>query len=249
MCRLATRNNVFHRAYKLKRSFSSSSPELTQIQQLLFKQTTTLKQVDFKSSCATKIKLEIRPWMNESIQATAYKQISGAGVDSTCAAIPIQAQESETLLQFGCDSSEGENEDLHIELNLPPMMHLNVSLVDGQVDIFDKVEGDVRVSLGRGNISGVKLRGMQIGLSSNDGCVKITNLIEGETIKLAAKEINCKKLMAKTIDVKLSKAENNSTFGAIYASNCIINSSSTGSLKVGNIHGSLEIKSEGWWSR
>ncbi|KAJ0408850.1 hypothetical protein P43SY_000746 [Pythium insidiosum] len=134
---------------------------------------------------------------------------------------------------------------VEIELRLPHLMDLEVSAVRGDVEIHDKIEGNVRVALGDGDIRVHKLRGEQIQLKTNRGNVTVASLIEGEQVKIAASSATVKRLMSASTEMKLAKAsEEDTEIGAIYSSTCLVNSFSRGAIRVGNIHGFLRIIGE-----
>ncbi|KDO31745.1 hypothetical protein SPRG_19524 [Saprolegnia parasitica CBS 223.65] len=87
---------------------------------------------------------------------------------------------------------------------------------------------------------------MKLHLSTNDGVIRVHNLLEGDAISLSAKQIECKKIMAKFADVKITKSPValDSSFGAMYVAQAVVGSVATGALRVGNIHGALDIKSQ-----
>ncbi|RHY56515.1 hypothetical protein DYB30_004302 [Aphanomyces astaci] len=146
------------------------------------------------------------------------------------------------------DSVGNASTPLHVELHLPSQTDLNVSLVHGNATLHDKVEGNVTIALNRGNISADKLRGTNVRLVSNDGTIAIHTLVEGESVTLSAKHIDCKKVMAKRAEITLSKSVAeplNSSFGALYTNLATIQSAATGTLTVGNVHGALDIRSDG----
>ncbi|RQM17864.1 hypothetical protein B5M09_009086 [Aphanomyces astaci] len=128
------------------------------------------------------------------------------------------------------DSVGNASTPLHVELHLPSQTDLNVSLVHGNATLHDKVEGNVTIALNRGNISADKLRGTNVRLVSNDGTIAIHTLVEGESVTLSAKHIDCKKVMAKRAEITLSKSVAeplNSSFGALYTNLATIQMQST----------------------
>ncbi|CAI5703635.1 unnamed protein product [Peronospora effusa] len=140
--------------------------------------------------------------------------------------------------------------DTKVQLLLPPTLDLHVAVANGHVVVQDKIEGDVKVVVGCGDITVHKLRGQLVHLKTNGGTIQVSAVIEGETVHLEASDsIHCKKLMADKAQVKLGKeGQSDSNFGAIYASTCSITSTDqTGetALRVGNMHGYLRVSSEG----
>ncbi|GLE09056.1 hypothetical protein PINS_up020622 [Pythium insidiosum] len=134
---------------------------------------------------------------------------------------------------------------VELELRLPHLMDLDVSAVRGDIEIQDKVEGNVRVAVGDGDIRVHKVRGEQIQLKTNRGRVEVASLVEGEHVKIAASAVTVKRLMSAMTEVKLAKASDDDTeFGAIYASTCLVNSLGHGAIRVGNIHGFLRVIGE-----
>ncbi|EGZ06407.1 hypothetical protein PHYSODRAFT_389918, partial [Phytophthora sojae] len=141
-------------------------------------------------------------------------------------------------------------EDFSLRLLLPHTVDLNVAVANGSVALRDKIEGDVKVVVGRGDVSVNKLRGKAVSLKTNGGRIQVTALVEGETVRLEANEsVSCKRLMAGRADVKLGKgAPAESDFGAIYAATCSVvstNQSGEAALRVGNVHGYLRVSSDG----
>lgn len=141
-------------------------------------------------------------------------------------------------------------EDAHVQLLVPYTAALNVAIANGRVRVQDKIEGDVKVVVGRGDIEVDKVRGTAVTLKTNGGKIDVLTLVEGETVSLEATEsVACQRLMAERAEVKLGKGEAScSTFGAIYASTCSIvstNPSNRSNLRLGNVHGYLRVSSEG----
>ncbi|KAF0683400.1 Aste57867_24524 [Aphanomyces stellatus] len=139
-----------------------------------------------------------------------------------------------------------DSDPVRVELHLPSQLNLVVSLTDGHVTIHDKLEADVTVGVGRGNITVDKLRGPFLRLTTNHGTITVTSLVESDYVKLVAHQIDCKRLMAKRADITLSKDTDarDSSFGAMYTSLATLLSASTGTLAVGNVHGALDIRSD-----
>ncbi|KAG6614345.1 uncharacterized protein IUM83_14477 [Phytophthora cinnamomi] len=141
--------------------------------------------------------------------------------------------------------------DATVQLRLPHSVDLSVAVASGGVSLQDKLEGDVHVAVGRGDVAVHKLRGRSVSLKTNGGRVRVAALVEGETVRLEASDsISCKRLMAGKADVKLGKgaAPAESDFGAIYAATCNVvstNQSGDAALHVGNVHGYLRVTSDG----
>lgn len=134
-----------------------------------------------------------------------------------------------------------------LQLFLPHLIDLNISVVNGSVSVQDKIEGNVKIVVGEGDIRVNKLRGKDINLKSNNGRIDVASLIEGEKVKLASNAVDCKRLMSSSTEIKLASGANSgdSDFGAIYSSACVINSFAKGSsLQVGSVHGYLRVTGE-----
>ncbi|GMF10037.1 unnamed protein product [Phytophthora lilii] len=141
-------------------------------------------------------------------------------------------------------------QELQLQLLLPHTADVDVKLAHGGVTLRGKMEGDVKVVLGRGHIALDKARGKSVSLKTNGGGIDVAALVEGETVRLEASDgIRCKRLMAGRAEVKLGKGlEAESDFGAIYAATCSVvstNQSGTATLRVGNVHGYLRVAGEG----
>lgn len=139
--------------------------------------------------------------------------------------------------------SSDEDDATTLQLFVPHLIDLNVSVARGDVTLRDKIEGDVKVTVGDGAICAHKLRGTAISLKTNRGAIAIASLLEGEKVALAANTVTCKRLMAGATDIKLHKSTSASPsdFGAIYSSACVVTSQATDALTVGNVHGYLRI--------
>lgn len=131
-----------------------------------------------------------------------------------------------------------------VQLHLPHLIDLNISVVNGNVTIQDKIEGDVKIVVGEGDIMVNKLRGEDISMKTNKGSVDIASLLEGEQVKIAANAVTCKRLMSGVTEIKLGKGDSDSEVSAIYSSACVINSLSKGGIQVGNVHGYLRVVGE-----
>ncbi|GAB9473030.1 hypothetical protein Gpo141_00010193 [Globisporangium polare] len=152
------------------------------------------------------------------------------------------------------DDALAGDQQMTLQLFLPHLIDLSVSVVNGSVSVQDKIEGDVKIVVGEGDIRVNKLRGENINLKTNNGRIDVASLIEGEKVKLAAHAVDCKRLMSGSTEIKLasggtstssSSNSGDSDFGAIYSSACVINSFAKGcSLQVGSVHGYLRVTGE-----
>ncbi|RLN85186.1 hypothetical protein BBJ28_00009607 [Nothophytophthora sp. Chile5] len=214
-------------------------------------------RLHFQASDGAATHVEIVPVLSAADFAMRVFAPSGSDVDAE-SLFAIQEElatgssggaESVTTLRIA--KNDGSPTATRVQLMLPHLIHLNVSVVHGGVAIQDKVEGDVKVVVGRGPIVVNKLRGKELSLKTNDGSIRVASLVEGETVKLeAANSVNCKRLMAGKAEVKLGKGdpEAESDFGAIYAAACSITSATQSGqslLRVGNMHGYLRVVGEG----
>ncbi|OQR92461.1 hypothetical protein ACHHYP_03683 [Achlya hypogyna] len=204
-------------------------------QHVKIERSTELKEVQFKTTGAIKVEVNIRPSLGEHVEVNVH----GPGGDD---AFRVQ-QTSNALVQIIEDDLKMP---VSVDLHVPVMLGLQLSLVQGSVHFHDKIEGDVRVTTGAGDIHVNKVRGMKLQFTTNNGAIRVSNLLEGENIVLSAKQVDCKKMMAKFADVKLTRTPEalDSAFGALYVAQAVVSSVSTGSLRVGNIHGALDIKSQ-----
>jgi hypothetical protein len=152
-----------------------------------------------------------------------------------------------------------------VDLHVPIMMHnlhLRISLALGNVHLHEKIEGNVTIAAGRGNVHVDKVRGSILELNAHKGSITVNSLVEGQHVTLHAQQVHCKRLMAKRADIKLVKATNtsssssssssnispslDSTFGAMYVTEAFLfGGYCTGALRIGNLHGALDIISEG----
>ncbi|OQS03613.1 hypothetical protein THRCLA_04068 [Thraustotheca clavata] len=206
-------------------------------QQLKIERSPELKEIQFKTTGSTPVEVHVRPSLMESIEFNVH-----GGVSSEPFAVQ---QSSKSMIQIVEDELEA-NDIVQVELHVPAMLGLNLSLVQGNVLLHEKIEGDVRVNTGTGNITIDKVRGMNLQFTSNNGAIVVNSLVEGESVAMSAKQIECKKILAKDANIKLTKATLplDSSFGAMYVAQGQLFNAATGSLRVGNIHGSLDIKSQ-----
>ncbi|DBA01925.1 TPA: hypothetical protein N0F65_005114 [Lagenidium giganteum] len=135
--------------------------------------------------------------------------------------------------------------NMTVHLFVPHLIDLHLSVVNGNVQIRDKIEGDVHVAVGEGNVQVNKVRGEVVDLKTNNGRVDVSTLLEGERVKMAASAVICKRLMAGKSEIKLTRGDGTpktSQFGAIYSPITLINSMAARSrLHVGNSHGFLRV--------
>ncbi|KAK1936936.1 hypothetical protein P3T76_009714 [Phytophthora citrophthora] len=232
---------------------SSTSDRIVQTS-LSLSQLKHQSQVQFKAADAARTELEIVPVLSTEDFALRVFTGSDKAVDiQNIFSIEEEAAEGSV---GGADSVKAlrivKNSvlDAKVQLLLPHTVDLNVAVTNGNVMLKDKIEGDVKVVLGRGDIEVDKIRGTNVSLKTNGGQIQVSALVEGETVRLEAQEgIKCKRLMAGKAEVKLGKGESKgSEFGAIYASTCNIvstNQSGQSTLRVGNVHGYLRVSSEG----
>ncbi|TYZ59597.1 hypothetical protein PybrP1_011559 [[Pythium] brassicae (nom. inval.)] len=141
-----------------------------------------------------------------------------------------------------------QEEPTRLQLFLPALVNLDVALAVGDVEIRDKLEGDVKVVVGDGNIRVHKLRGDAVSLKTSRGALAVAALVEGERVALAASSIACKRLMAASAEIKIGKSGpgasgvRDSEFGAIYSPACVIvHALPGGAVQVGNVHGYLRV--------
>jgi hypothetical protein len=208
-------------------------------------------RVQFQAADAARTDVEVVPVL--SAEDFAFR-ISGSSGD-VYSLFSIEDEEAgaadEVKTLRIAKKSGGEAADLKVQLLLPHTVDLNVAVARGSVSLRDKLEGDVKVVVGRGDIEVHKVRGRNVSLKTNGGSIEVAALLEGETVRLEAKNgVKCKRLMAGKADVKLGKGEGalESEFGAIYASTCnILSTSQSGEarLRVGNVHGYLRVAGEG----
>ncbi|CEG46675.1 uncharacterized protein PHALS_03283 [Plasmopara halstedii] len=142
------------------------------------------------------------------------------------------------------------NFDANVQLLVPHTVALNLAVANGGVILKNKLEGDVKVVLGCGDIQLDKVRGDTVNLTTNGGKIDVLTLVEGKTVRFNATEsVTCKRLMANNAEIILGKGEiSNSVFGAIYASTCNFvsrNQSGQSKLRIGNVHGYLRVSSQG----
>ncbi|CAI5734946.1 unnamed protein product [Peronospora destructor] len=197
-------------------------------------------RVQFQAANVARADVEIVPVLN--VSDFAMRVSNGVDVHD---AFSIDMEDKKTLR-----IAKKSGGDTKVQLFLPQTIDLHVAVANGSVVVQDKIEGDVKVVVGCGDISVHKLRGQMVNLKTNGGTIQVSALAEGETVHLEASDsIQCKKLMAGKAQVKLGKeGQRNSEFGAIYASTCSITStdqSGETELRVGNMHGYLRVASEG----
>lgn len=65
---------------------------------------------------------------------------------------------SEAALGGGDEDEDEDAEPLRVKLTLPHLVDLSVSVVNGSVSLRDKIEGDVKITVGTGDIVADKLR-------------------------------------------------------------------------------------------
>ncbi|KAI9920464.1 hypothetical protein PsorP6_015807 [Peronosclerospora sorghi] len=195
--------------------------------------------VHFKASDAASTDVRIRPVI---------------GANDLKLRVVDQSNEMERFFSIVSDAEKLciekiSDEKVTLELVLPYRVNLHVSVANGSVSMVDKIEGDVNVVVGHGDIAVQKVRGSTVKLKTNGGKIDISELVEGENVRLEARDgVKCQKLLAAAAEVKLGKGEWDSEFGAVYASTCTIVSSHPShlsTLRVGNVHGYLRVAGEG----
>ncbi|KAG7395474.1 hypothetical protein PHYBOEH_003704 [Phytophthora boehmeriae] len=235
------------------RRFSSCASEAS----LSLRHLAQQSSVRFKASDAAVTNVQVVPVLSSSDFALRVSSSTDAAID---------LQSLFTIVQEAVDTDEGaesvkslqitKNEgvaavETNVQLLLPHTVDLDIAVVNGSVHLQDKIEGDVKVVVGRGDVHVDKVRGKNVSLKTNGGSLAIKSLVEGETVRLeAADSVKCKRLMAGKAEVKLGKGSpsSESEFGAIYASTCNIQSttqSGEAQLRLGNVHGYLRVASEG----
>lgn len=187
---------------------------------------------------------ELRAFGGSSNAFVVTMDVSGSnegGVDTAATAVRVTRD---------ADAVESSSET-RLQLFLPPLVSLDLALAVGDVNLRDKLEGDVKVVLGDGDIRAHKLRGDVVSLKTNRGAIDVAALVEGESVKLAASAVTCKRLMAASAEIKIGKSLASddgshavSELGAIYSPACVINTLAKGSLQVGNVHGYLRVVGE-----
>ncbi|CAK4118157.1 unnamed protein product [Aphanomyces euteiches] len=198
-----------------------------------------LKEFQLKGS--RPLELHVRPSLSNELQLET----------SLPDAFRVTTATQSTSTSIRVEDSEADHDDgtlLYAELYLPPQIDLNVSIVQGKATLHDKIEGNVSIAVSHGDISVDKVRGNTLRLASNDGAIHVKTLVEGDKAILTAKQIDCKRLMAQRADITLARhpaAALNSSFGALYTSLATIQSAASGNLSIGNVHGGLDIRSDG----
>ncbi|KAG1687777.1 hypothetical protein DVH05_004646 [Phytophthora capsici] len=238
----------------LRTQLMSSASEFTLQTSLSLSQLKHQGKVQLKAADAARTELEIVPVLSTDDFALRVFTASHDAIDiqklfnieEEAAEGSVGGVNSVNTLRIAKNSPL----DAKVQLLLPHTVDLNVAVTNGSVTLKDKIEGDVKVVLGRGDIEVNKVRGTNVSLKTNGGQIRLSALVEGETVRLEAQGgVKCKRLMAGKAEVKIGKGESEgSEFGAIYASTCNIvstNQSGQSTLRVGNMHGYLRVSSEG----
>ncbi|KAE9336464.1 hypothetical protein PF008_g13001 [Phytophthora fragariae] len=204
-------------------------------------------RVQFQAADAARTHVEVVPVL--SAEDFALRVSSAADLDVQ-SLLSIEEEGADAVTTLRVTKKSGVDIDATVQLLLPHTVDLNVAVANGSVTLQDKVEGDVKVVVGRGDVTVNKVRGKAVSLKTNGGRIHVAALVEGATVRLEASEsVSCKRLMAGNAEVKLGKgAPSDSDFGAIYASTCTVvstNQSGEAALRVGNVHGYLRVASEG----
>ncbi|ETN10396.1 hypothetical protein PPTG_10532 [Phytophthora nicotianae INRA-310] len=234
------------------RVFSSASESLSL--SLSLSRLSHQSRVQFQAGDAARTEVEIVPVLSADDFALRVTTASDSSIDVQ-SLFDLQEEAVEGAVG-GAESvkalriSKKSVVDAKLQLLLPHTVDLNLAVANGSVTLKDKIEGDIKVVLGRGDIEVNKVRGTNVSLKTNGGKIDVLALVEGERVRLEANEgVKCKRLMAGKAEVKLGKGEaSDSEFGAIYASTCNVastNQSGRSTLRVGNIHGYLRVSSEG----
>ncbi|KAG7381655.1 hypothetical protein PHYPSEUDO_005754 [Phytophthora pseudosyringae] len=234
------------------RLFSSAS-ELTAESTLSLSRLSHQSRVHFQAADAARTDVEIVPVLGSDDFALRVWTAPGSAVDvQSLFHVEEEAAEGAGRVRALriAKKSVATAPDARVQLLLPHAVDLDVAVANGSVTLKDKIEGDVKVVVGRGDVEVNKVRGKSVSLKTNGGKIHVSALVEGETVRLEADGgVKCKRLMAGKAEVKLGKgASSGSEFGAIYASACNIvstNRSGEAMLRVGNVHGYLRVSSEG----
>lgn len=233
-------------------------------------------RLHFQVGSALNTHVEVEPALAASDFAL---HVSGAHSSDVAQLFSIQEERVDDAgathaLRITSDAAAGAEDDeepVRVKLTLPHLIDLSVSVVNGGVELRDKIEGDVKIAVGTGDIVAHKLRcvtkslpaylqlhltscvvsscsGTTISLKANNGNVTVASLVEGESVQIVADAVSCKRAMAGTLTAKIGgkSAAGASEFGAIYSSACSITSSASGgALKIGNVHGYLRVLGDG----
>ncbi|POM70821.1 Hypothetical protein PHPALM_12688 [Phytophthora palmivora] len=244
------RRRLLSLSLPVRRRYLSSASTVQVETSLSLSHLTHQSRVQFQAADAARTDVEIIPVLSAQDFALRVFTASDNAVDvQTMFSIEGEATEgveSVKALRIAKKSAT----DATVQLLLPHTVDLNVAVANGSVKLKDKVEGDVKVVVGRGDVDVNKVRGKTVSLKTNGGKIHVSALVEGEMVRLEANEgVKCKRLMASKAEVKLGKGETaESEFGAIYASTCNIvstNQSAESMLRVGNVHGYLRVSGEG----
>ncbi|KAL4166628.1 hypothetical protein KRP22_013883 [Phytophthora ramorum] len=247
---MRSRTCILRRGAALRRRFLSTASERSE-SSVSFLHLSHQCRVQFQAGDAARTDVEVVPVLSAEDFALRVCTASGSAIDvQSLFSIEEEAEKGGVGVK-ALRIVKKSVEDATVQLLLPHTVDLDVAVAHGSVTMQDKVEGDVKVVVGRGDIALNKARGKTVSLKTNGGNVKVSALVEGETVRLEASDsISCKRLMAGKAEVKLGKGNPTalSSFGAIYASMCSVvstNQSGEAQLRVGNVHGYLRVASEG----
>ncbi|TMW55343.1 hypothetical protein Poli38472_013234 [Pythium oligandrum] len=232
------------------RAFSVANREGNAVQHVALDRLAHQSRLQLLLSDATRAAIHVVPTLNQADFAFRVLDVTeGAATSELVDVFAVHEElvgDAVKAVKLVKDGSVGNGgKDLAVELHIPHLIDLDITAPHGTVSIVDKIEGNVKIALGDGDIRVNKLRGEQIQLKTNRGRVDVDTLVEGSNVKIAASALNVKRVMSESVDVKVGKGAELAEFGAIYAATCVINSSSSGSLKVGNVHGFLRVNAEG----
>jgi DUF4097 and DUF4098 domain-containing protein YvlB len=140
-----------------------------------------------------------------------------------------------------------------MNIRIPEVFNLELQTDNANVNLRNKIHGDVAIKLNSGNISLDKVRGSNINLLAGQGNVTITKLLEGN-IKLDANKLKAKMVNGDIIELSVIdnidieamyakksflKAINDTNIGIIHGQTKVICQS--GNVTIGGLDGSFDI--------
>ena len=124
-------------------------------------------------------------------------------------------------------------------VKIPERCNLVVESQDSKIEVKGKVEGDVDLSAGKGDVELDKVRGRAVRVDTG-GDVYVGTTIEGESLAVSARTLFAKRVMGDA--VKLSSC-GGVEVGAIYAQEFNLVDRSDTCVKLGAVHGQGKIES------
>lgn len=184
-----------------------------------------------------------RPVLVQSEWADEVKiHFPGIEASELSATAPYQSDDGTVHVEEANVSGEftGKGQGMEqVVVHIPERCNLVVASANESVQVRGKVEGDVRIEAGRGDVLLDKVRGQTIALLT-EGDITVATTVEGEHLTISAQKLFAKRIMGDVVDIA---SHGEVDVGALYAQEFRIVNGTESLVRLGSVHGKGTVES------